>query len=78
VPSTIASGEFHADDVDRAERFRHGVLDLYMEVRGAAESQHWHPHAGGHGVGERHHGAIHSVVADALCTAQLFYAEGDL
>ncbi len=45
--STIALVEFPADDVERAQRFWHGVLDVSLEDRTAGEGQGWQTHAGG-------------------------------
>jgi len=46
TPSTIALVGFPADDVDRARRFRQGVLDMSKEDRGAAKGLGWQTHAG--------------------------------
>ena len=46
MPSTIALVEFPADDVERAQRFWHGVLELSLEDRTAPEGQGWQTHSG--------------------------------
>ena len=46
MPSTIALVEFPADDVERARRFWHAVLELSLEDRTAAEGQGWQTHSG--------------------------------
>jgi predicted enzyme related to lactoylglutathione lyase len=51
MASPIALVEFPADDVERARRFWHGVLDVALEDRPAAEGQGWQTHAGGTELG---------------------------
>jgi predicted enzyme related to lactoylglutathione lyase len=46
MPSTLALVEFPADDVERARRFWHGVLELSLEDRTAPEGQGWQTHTG--------------------------------
>ena len=47
MPSTIALVEFPADDVERAQRFWRGVLEVSLEDRTAAEGHGWQTHTGG-------------------------------
>ncbi len=46
MSSSIALVEFPADDVERARRFWHGVLELSLEDRIAPEGQGWQTHTG--------------------------------
>jgi predicted enzyme related to lactoylglutathione lyase len=46
MPSSIALVEFPADDVERAQRFWQGVLELSLYDRTAAEGQGWQTHTG--------------------------------